>query len=86
MPSKTAHHRPISVADQPAVYLVDATGTVQFVLVPAAQYRCVRPLLESDAFSIAESYPLQEQMARAAGWSDPAMDVYDTYDAHRPRP
>ena len=20
------------------------------------------------------------------GWADPEMDVYDTYDAHRPRP
>lgn len=67
------------------MYLVDATGTVQYVLVTTAQYRRVRLLRESDAFFVAESYPLQDQMAHAARWNDPAMDAYDTYHAHRPR-
>ena len=35
--------------------------------------------LESEEFDIRQSYPLQEQVAREAGWDDPAMDEYNDY-------
>ena len=38
---------------------------------------------ESDLHAL---YPLVEQSFGKAGWDDPEMDVYNDYDAHRPKP
>lgn len=59
------------------VYLVDAATKAVYVLLPAAAFERLRPLLEPDDFALEESYPLQEAVARAAGWEGPAMDDYD---------
>ena len=75
-------HRPKAATVQAPVYLMDETGKVRYVLLPAEQYRRVRPLLESEEFSIAQTYPLQEQVARGAGWNDAIMNDYDDYDRH----
>ena len=65
------------------VEVVDRSGNVAYVLVPAEDYERIRPLLEGDEFDVRETYPVQEKVARAEGWADPAMDDYDDYDAHR---
>ncbi len=43
-------------------------------------------LLTDDEFGIRDAYPLQERVAAAAGWDDPAMDDYNDYNAHRATP
>ena len=65
------------------VHVVDHSGQVAYVLVPADDYERIRPLLESDEFDIRETYLLQEEVARAEGWEDPVMDDYDDYDTRR---
>ena len=78
------HRAALPIAEAPA-YVVDGTGEVQYVLLPAKQYQRVRPLLESEGFSIRDTYSHQEKVAHAAGWDDPRMAAYDNYDVHRRR-
>ena len=53
----------------------------------ANQYQPIEPLLvASEDLDVRESYPHQERVAQAEGWSDPVMDQYDDYDAHRGTP
>ena len=56
--------------------LVDAETQTSYVLVPATDYQRLQPMLDDDPFRVHESYPLQEAAAKAAGWDDPALDVY----------
>jgi hypothetical protein len=65
------------------VFVVDADTQEKWVLLPAGTYQKVRALLGDDTFDIRETYPLQERVAAAEGWNDPAMDDYNDYDAHR---
>jgi len=85
MSQKTSDHRSTTTAKKKStpVYLVDAAGKVQYVLVPAEQYQQVRSLPESDQCYTAQTYPLQERVAHTAGWDDPEMAAYDHYDIHR---
>ena len=59
-----------------SLYVVDAATNASYVLIPAADYQRIRALFEADDVSIRETYLLQEAVARAAGWDDPAMDTY----------
>jgi hypothetical protein len=69
------------------VQVVDRATNTRYVLVRAEQYDRVVALLGSDEeFHPRELYPLVEKSFRKAGWDDPAMDVYNDYDAHRPNP
>lgn len=70
------------------VYLVDATTNASYVLLRAEQFEKIKGLLGEDAegFESRALYPHVEQSFGRAGWDDPAMDVYDDYDAHRPKP
>ena len=68
------------------VYVVDAASNASYVLIRAEQYEQVRPLFEDEEGHPRELYPHVEQSFRKAGWDDPAMEVYDDYDAHRPQP
>ncbi len=65
------------------MFVVDADTQEKWVLLPAGTYQKVRALLGDDTFDIRETYPLQERVAAAEGWNDPAMDDYNDYDAHR---
>jgi hypothetical protein len=65
------------------VYVLDPEKQDWYVLLPAKDYQRVRALLESEDFDLSESYALQERVAAAEGWDDPAMDDYNSYDAHR---
>jgi len=53
----------------------------------ASQYQRIEPLLvASEDLDVRETNPHQERVAQAEGWSDPVMDQYDDYDAHRGTP
>jgi hypothetical protein len=66
------------------VYLVDAATNVRYVLMRADQYEKVKALFEPDDIDPREAYPLADEVMKE-DWDDPAMDVYNDYDAHRPR-
>jgi hypothetical protein len=64
------------------LYLVDATDN-QYVLMRADQYEKVKLLFEGDDLDPREIYPLIDEVMKE-DWDDPAMDIYNDYDAHRP--
>jgi hypothetical protein len=68
------------------VHLVDAATNERYVIMRAEQYEKAKALFEEEAFDPRELYPLVEESFRKAGWDDPEMDVYNDYDAHRPKP
>jgi len=75
--------RPIR-RDQRPVTLIDAVTKAVYVLIPAEAYQCVSAFLEADEVALRDTYPPQEQVAHAAGWDDPTMEVYNEYDRHCP--
>lgn len=60
------------------VHVVDEKRQTVWVLIPAATFQQIKPLIEHDTFQVRSSYPLQEAVAAAEGWNDPAMAEYDT--------
>jgi hypothetical protein len=67
------------------VRVLDPDTQETYVLLRADLYDRSKALFEEDVFGIAESYPLQEEVARREGWDDPAMDAYDQLDPRRSR-
>jgi hypothetical protein len=67
------------------VYLVDADTHTAYVLLRADQYESIKALIEEEEFDPRSTYPLVDETFRQY-WDDPAMDVYDDYDAHRQKP
>ena len=59
--------------DEP-LYVVDAATQSQYVLLPIERRD-----------DIADWLPLQDEALEAV-WSNPAMDIYNDYDAHRRKP
>ena len=83
----------LAAATGPAVEVEDAVTHVKYVLLPAETYERVRsavePAADADANGDEEydpswAYPLVAE-ALAEVWDDPAMDVYNDYDA-APKP
>ncbi len=74
-------------ADSPtAVQLVDPQANVAYVLLRADLYERFRDILDTldaDETDIRAAYPLMDAAARAAGWDDPAEDIYDDLDPRR---
>lgn len=66
------------------VTVEDEQTHMNYVLVPLHVFERVRALLVDDAFGPADAYAAQSAAAGAAGWDDPEMDVYNSYDANRP--
>jgi hypothetical protein len=66
------------------LYLVDSTNN-RYVLLHADQFDRLKGLLVEDDFDPRAMYPLIDE-AMKEGWDEPAMDVYDDYDAHRSQP
>lgn len=54
-----------------------------YVLVPKNVYDRIKGLLPDDEWTDDELRRLLARSAEANGWSDPAMDDYDQYDAKR---
>ena len=65
------------------VELIDEVSRERFVLLPAEQFDRIKALLTTDEFDIRETYAAQSAALAAAGWDDPALDIYNDYDAHR---
>ena len=69
------------------VHVVDRSTKKRYVLVPEEQYERLKALLGADEdLDPRELYPVIEKAFGKAGWDDPAMDVYNDDDAHRPKP
>jgi hypothetical protein len=67
------------------VRLVDAATNEHYVIMRADQYERAKALFEEDESHPRAVYPFVEQSFGKAGWDQPEMDVYNDYDAHRPK-
>lgn len=64
------------------IQVVDPQTQEAYVLLRAEVYEQVRRVLD-DNFDVRDAYPLMDAAARAAGWDDPAEDLYDDLDPRR---
>jgi hypothetical protein len=64
--------------------VVDASNH-HYVLLPAEQFEKLEALFQQDEFDPGEVYPLIDEVMKE-DWDDPAMDLYNDYDANRPQP
>ncbi len=71
--------------DKPMPVIDPVTHKV-YVLLAGDIFERFKALLDDEPFDVRDTYAAQSATAGAAGWDDPAMDVYDNYDAHKPRP
>lgn len=60
---------------------------LKYVVIPAETFQKVQALFDDDGdFDPSEAYPLLDQtFGGPEGWDAPGMEVYDDYDAHRPK-
>jgi hypothetical protein len=63
------------------LYLLDSANN-RYVLLRADQFEKFQALSEANDFDPREMYPLIDEVMKE-DWDDPAMDVYNDYDAHR---
>jgi hypothetical protein len=76
--------RAIEVRGGAPIYLNDATNN-RYVLLRADQFEKVQAFFEQDDLDPRAMYPLIDEVMKE-DWDDPAMEVYNDYDAHRPPP
>lgn len=74
----------LEAGDGSPLQLVDEQTRRVYYIISAEQLDAVEALLAEGEFTPREAYPLTAKTAAAAGWDDPAMDVYDHYDEQRP--
>ena len=84
-PLSVEQQQQIAIAGNGPIRLVHPTTHKEYVLLAADLFDRVRSIFDDDQFSAVDTYAAQSAAAGAAGWDDPEMDVYDNYDAHRPR-
>lgn len=65
------------------VYVMDTDGSVTHVVIAADIFQRLQGLIGEQAFDVRDTYEAQEK-ALASVWDDPALDIYNDYDAHRP--
>ncbi len=63
--------------------LVDEETRQAYYIISAEQYAVMRANSSGTDLDPRDAYPLMSEAAGAAGWDDPAMDVYDNYDEER---
>ena len=66
--------------------VIDPVTQKVYVLLASDIFDRFKALLDDEPFDVRDTYAAQSAAAGAAGWDDPEMDVYDNYDAHKPRP
>lgn len=66
--------------------LIDPVTQQVYMLMSGDVYERVKALFEDQSFDLSETCTAQSLAAGAGGWDDPEMDVYDSYDAPKPRP
>jgi hypothetical protein len=64
-------------------HLVDPETNAAYVLIRAEQFERLQLLLSQES-SVRNQYPSVDRVFGKEGWDDPAMDVYNNYDAHKP--
>lgn len=65
------------------VKVMDPATNTPYVLVRADLYDRCKALFEDEEFDVREAYSAMDEVARAEGWDDPEMDVYDQLDPRR---
>ena len=65
------------------LYVEDPQTRMSYVLLPKSEYDRLCELLGINDASVADTYALQEAVARDAGWDDPIMDEYNNYDQRK---
>lgn len=70
----------VRAATEMPARIVDPDTNTEYVLVRADVYERVRHLFDDPA---ADAFMAQIESAAAAGWDDPAMDVYNDLDPRR---
>jgi hypothetical protein len=70
----------VRAAAETPVRIVDPDTNTEYVLLRADVYERVRHLFDDPA---ADAFMAQIESAAAAGWGDPAMDVYNDLDPRR---
>ena len=68
--------------------LIESNGHVviddgAYVVVKAAAYERLRPVLTTDPLSIDEQKAMIAHIGKRVGWDDPRMDVYNEFDPRR---
>jgi hypothetical protein len=65
----------------------DEQTHLKYVMIPVETFQKVQALFYDDGeFDPSEAYPLLDQtFGGPEGWDAPGMEVYDDYDAHRPK-
>ncbi len=60
----------------------------KYVMIPSEAFQKLQALFIDDGdFDPREAYPLMDKtFGGAEGWDAPGMELYDDYDANRPRP
>lgn len=66
--------------------VIDPVTQKVYVLLAGDIFERFKALFDDEPFDVRDTYAAQSAAAGAAGWDDPEMDVYDNYDAHKPRP
>ncbi|HET6881252.1 MAG TPA: hypothetical protein VFI31_13915 [Pirellulales bacterium] len=70
----------VQAAEETPFRLVDPNTNTEYVLIRAEVYERVRHLFDDP---VADSFLAQMESAFAAGWDDPALDVYNDLDPRR---
>lgn len=60
--------------------VIDPVTQQVYMLMSGDVYERVKALFGDESFDLRDTYAAQSAAAGAAGWDDPEMDVYDTYD------
>jgi hypothetical protein len=65
--------------------VTDPRTRKSYVLVGAEFFERIKALVGDGDYALVDTYRAQLDSAMRAGWSDPAMDEYNDYDAHHRR-
>lgn len=69
--------------DQP-LELIDELSQLRYVLLSSEQYDRLQAAGLHDLHEMRATYAAQSESLSKAGWDDPALDLYNDYDANRP--
>jgi len=75
-------HDAVTQAGNAPVRVIDPQTQESYVLLRADVYEQVRSVLD-EGFDVRDAYPLMDAAASAAGWDDPAEDIYNDLDPRR---
>ena len=67
------------------VPVVDPVTNAVYFLVAGDLFERIKSLFHEEPFDLHETYAAQSAAAGQSGWDDPEMDVYDRYDALKPK-